>query len=270
MSLANNLRLLGNLKNVSNSTNLRLIFYQSKNKQLDLQNFSLRYFQLDSKSVKLSASNPAPANKKEKPGVDEIDLKEHEKLFKNIEEHERIEIENFSVKYKKYIDEEKIHNAKLIYVGKLTSQLKTAKTLSLSSSFLGILMLPFLQNTLSTSSIFAQFFVYGTSGFFIFVTPLFSQYMSKRYVTRLYYNYEEKKFKAILLSFFMFEYKLEFSLDDVFVPDMPGPFSTVKLKSNNRNLFIDLDQIDDASLIEKIYGYDKPFDMNKYDKMKKK
>lgn len=167
-------------------------------------------------------------------------------------------------KMKKYLDGEKKYNGKLVYVGHLTRQLYTAKTLSLSSSLLGLMMLPFLSKTLSTSSFFSQLFVYGTTSFFIFVTPIFAQFMCRRYVNRMYYNYEEKKFKAILFSFFMFEYKLEFSLSDVYVPDLPGPFTTVKLKSSKRNLFIDLNTINDVTLVQKIYGYDKPFDVKKY------
>lgn len=128
--------------------------------------------------------------------------------------------------------------------------------------------MPFLTDSLSASSVFAQIFVFGTTGFFIFVTPLFSQFLGRRYVSRLYYNYEEKKFKAVLFSFLMYEYKLEFALSDVIVPDLPGPFSTVKVKSQDRNLFIDLHQINDVDLIQKIFGYDKPFDIKKYTESK--
>lgn len=164
----------------------------------------------------------------------------------------------------KYLDEEKKVNGKLVYVGRLTSQLYRAKTLSLSSSVLGLLLLPFLNNTLSTSSLFSQAFVYGTTGFFIFVTPMFAQFLSRRYVSRLYYNYDEKKFKAVLFSFFMFEYKIEFGLDDVHVPELPGVFTTLQLKSSKRNLFVDLNTFSDVELVQKIYGYDKPFDAKKY------
>jgi len=176
-------------------------------------------------------------------------------------------------KMKQYKQEESKYNGKLIYVGGLTSQLKFAKGLSLSSSFLGIALLPFLTDTLSTSGLFAKVFVFGTSGFFIFVTPLFSQFLGRRYVSRLFYNYEEKKFTAILLSFFMREYKLEFSLTDVIVPDLPGPFTTVEIairenseKTSKRGLFIDLDQIKDLEITKKIYGFDKPFDFEKFNR----
>jgi hypothetical protein len=154
-------------------------------------------------------------------------------------------------------------------VGQLTSQLKVAKMLSLSSSLLGLMMLPLLTDTLSTSTLFAQLFVFGTTTFFIFVTPILSQILTRKYVSRMYYNYQEKKLTAILFNFFLFEYKLEFSLDDVYMPDMPGIFTTVKVKSNNRNLFVDLNQITDLTITEKILGYDREFDIKKYDKQNK-
>lgn len=169
-----------------------------------------------------------------------------------------------SSKIKKYLEQEKKFNGKLVYVGGLTSRLLTAKFISLSSSALGIMMLPFLTDTLSSSSIFAKLFVFGTTGFFIFVTPLFAQFLTRRYVSRLYYNYEEKKFKAVMISFLMYEYKFEFSLDDVYVPDVPGPFTTIALKSSKRGLFVQVNDIIDDNLVQKIYGYDKPFDIKKY------
>ena len=121
----------------------------------------------------------------------------------------------------KYIDEEKKYNGKLIYVGQLTHQLKAAKILSLSSSLLGLMMLPLLTDTLSTSTMFAKLFVFGTTSFFIFATPILSQILTRKYVSRMYYNHDDKKFTAILFNFFLFEYKLEFTIDDVYMPGMP-------------------------------------------------
>ena len=80
----------------------------------------------------------------------------------------------------------------------------------------------------------------------------------------MYYSAEEQKFKAILFNFFLREYVLEFELSDVYMPDIPGAFSTLKLRSSGRSLFVDLNQIEDVKLVEKILGYDKPFDIRKY------
>ncbi len=57
----------------------------------------------------------------------------------------------------------------------------------------------------------------------------------------MYYNYEEEKFKAVLFNFFLFEYSLEFHMKDVYMPDIPGVFSTLKLKNNSgRSIFVDI------------------------------
>ena len=192
----------------------------------------------------------------------------NKKIEEEPQPHEEDEETNFnqikSSVLQKYLQDEKKYDGKLIYVGGLTSQLKGAKILSLTSSLMGIFLLPFLVNTLSASTLFAQIFVFGSTGFFIFATPILSQILTRRYVSRMYYNYEEKKFKAILFNFLLIQYKLEFTMDDVFMPDMPGIFTTLRVKSSKRNLFVDLNQINDLKITEALLGYDKPFDIKKY------
>src|SRR5579883_2259364 len=100
----------------------------------------------------------------------------------DVNEHIHSQFRNISErKLKKYLKEESKYNGKLVYVGQLTPALYRAKTLSLSSSLLGILLMPFLNQSLSAASIFSQALVYGTTGFFIFVTPLFAQLLTRRY-----------------------------------------------------------------------------------------
>lgn len=174
-----------------------------------------------------------------------------------------------SAKMKQYKAEESKYNGKLVYVGSLTRQLKSAKIISLSSSILGLATLPLLVDNLSTSGLAAQIMVYGTASFFIFVTPLISVLFTKRYVSRMYYNYDEQVFKAVLFNFFLLEYSIDIKLKDLYVPEMPGAFSTLKTKSTNKSLFVNLDHVTDVQLVEKILGYDQPFDVNNL-KIKKK
>jgi hypothetical protein len=162
-----------------------------------------------------------------------------------------------------YLKDEQKYNAKLVYVGQLTKQLKTAKTISITSSVVGICLLPSMSQTLASSGFFAKAFVLGTTGFFIFVTPLLLQFITRRYVIRMYYNKQENKCTLILFNFFLREYALECSLDDIFTPDIPGPFQTVSLRSNNRKLFIHHEEIPDFEIRKKIYGFDKPLDFEK-------
>lgn len=53
-------------------------------------------------------------------------------------------------------------------------------------------------------------------------------------------------------------------MKDVHVPDIPGIFSSLKIKSSKRNIFVDLNQVEDMKIVEQLLGYDKPFDINKY------
>lgn len=242
---------------VSNNTkayNFRLLTQQ----QPTIRTIHTELAKFSASNSNRSLKDSFNAKKAEKPVVEEDDEDDFD--FKNVKNMEQLKEKVL----RNYLKEESKHNAKLMYVGGLTNQLKMAKILSLSSSVMGIGLLPFLSNTLSASTFFAQAFVYGTTGFFIFATPLLSQYLTRRYVSRMYYNEEEQKFKAVLFNFFLREYVLEFELKDVYVPDIPGAFSTLKLRTNNRSLFVDLNQIDDTRLVEKIMGYDKPFDIRKY------
>ena len=238
------------------------------NRRLDISGKQAVHSLLSQSQVRLASSTsstPPPVNNDEqqqqKWQEDEADA------FKHLDDFhvpDPFHPDYATPQIKKYLAEESKHNGKLIYVGKLTSQLKRAKLVSLTSSVLGVLLLPFLQTNVNNSSMFAQVFVYGTMSFFVFVTPLFGIYMSRRYVSRIYYNYETRTCRAVLINFFMREYTLEFAIDDLYVPELPGAFTTAKLKSSQRNLFIDLEDINDIDLVQKIYGYDKPIDIQKY------
>jgi transmembrane protein 70 len=173
-------------------------------------------------------------------------------------------------KLKKYLNQEAKYNGKLIYIGSLTTQLMATKFLSLSSSVLGICLTPFLMTTMTEQSMLSKMFVYATCGFFIFVTPAVFQMLTRKYVSRLYYNYETKTFTAVMFNFFMIEYSMTFKLRDLYVPDVPGVFTTMIAKktsqnaSKSRGLFVDYNLISDIDLVKRILGYDKPIDIEKY------
>ena len=65
--------------------------------------------------------------------------------------------------------------------------------------------------------------------FFTFATPLLIHSVSKKYVTRLYYNQVDDKYTAVVYSFFVKPKKIEFKLSDVDVPSVPGIFTTFKV-----------------------------------------
>jgi transmembrane protein 70 len=178
------------------------------------------------------------------------------------ENHDKI----YSEEHKKYLLEQDKYNGKLIYIGSLTKPLKKAKILSLTSSMFGIGLMPFITDTLSSSSILAQIFVFGSTSFFIFVTPIISVFLTKRYINRIYYNEQEQSLNCVFFNFFLIEYCKIIKLRDLYIPELPGPFSTVKSKSNQKSYFIEIDKISDIEVIEKITGYDKPFNLDKFKK----
>ena len=175
---------------------------------------------------------------------------------------------NSDKEWDKYIENEKKYG-KLVYKSRLESQLFRAKILSLSSSIIGIGIIPFLITSLKDASILANILVFGTSSFFILATPVLFQYVTRRHVNRMHYNSETDTFTVFLYNFFLMEYKLVFKASDILVPDLPGMFTSFKIKNLNRSLFVDYDQVTDKSIVVRILGFDKPIDINKYDNKNK-
>merc|ERR1712059_81857 len=83
--------------------------------------------------------------------------------------------------------------------------------------------------------------------------------ISKKYVTKLYYNQVEDKYTAVVYSLLVRPKKVEFKLDDVDVPKVPGLFTT--FKAGKVPLFVEGNAFYDPWHYGKIMGYDKPLDM---------
>jgi hypothetical protein len=166
-------------------------------------------------------------------------------------------------KWNAYLEQERKYG-KLIYKGQTTSKLKAIKIFSISTSLIGLGLVPYIC-TLQDIPLFAQVMALATTTLFTLCTPFFLQLLTRRHVNRLYYDYDKDKFTAFIFNFFLLEYKIEFSLNDIIVSD--GIFTTFLIKNlNKRPLFVDYNQIYDVSLVEKILGYDKPLNLKKYDK----
>lgn len=222
--------------------------------------FTNRLFSQTSRCLMSAEKQRQPADSAKEPAMEnEVERENIFEQFQNVNEK----------KLKKYMNEEKKHDGKLVYVGSLSSQLMATKFLSLSSSVLGLCLTPVLMQTMTEQSILSKLFVYTTCGFFIFVTPLAFQFLTRKYVNRLYYNYQTQTFTAILYNFFLLEYPIKFKLNQVHVPDVPGLFTSMIAKMSEkekRKLFVDFNLIHDADLVAKIFGYDKPLDLDKYNK----
>merc|ERR1711994_852946 len=130
-----------------------------------------------------------------------------------------------------------------IYNGILSTQIKLVKGFSLTTSCIGLACQPVL---LSFSSHANAAIILGAGAFlsfFTFVTPLLIHFISKKYVTKLYYNQVEDKYTAHVYNLFVRPKRIEFRTSDVKVPDIPGMFTT--FTARNVPLFVEMSQFED-------------------------
>ncbi len=95
-------------------------------------------------------------------------------------------------------------------------------------------------------------------GFFTLVTPLLIHFLTKRYVTWMYYDPRTEKFTASTWSFFVREKIHKFTADEVEHPDFGGFLMTVKVEG--KPLFIIAEGFLSKEAYIKLMGYDKPID----------
>ncbi|XP_076303748.1 transmembrane protein 70 homolog, mitochondrial [Lasioglossum baleicum] len=92
-------------------------------------------------------------------------------------------------------------------------------------------------------------------------TPLLIHYIiGKKYVIDMYYNPEKNKYTAEMYNVLLKRRKVEFSEDDVDVPDVTGPFTTCYVKG--KPLFFNEPGFSDLVYYHKIMGNYKPIDFH--------
>jgi len=147
-----------------------------------------------------------------------------------------------------------------IYKGQLTPQVRRIKTFTLGTSIMGLSLQPILYEKMSSSSSISLV-VAGASiiGFFTFFTPFLIHYVTKKYVTEIIYDPVSEEYTATVLSFFLTRKQIQFKLADVTVPELPGTFTTLRIKD------IPLFCIPTDFIYEEHYGkfmgYDKPINL---------
>lgn len=72
------------------------------------------------------------------------------------------------------------------------------------------------------------------------------------------YDATKGEYTAETISFFLRKKRLSFTPDDVKVPDVPGMFTSMRVK--DVPLFVDSRMFQDPEHYIKIMGYDKPMD----------
>jgi len=147
-----------------------------------------------------------------------------------------------------------------IYQGILSTQIKLVKSFSLMTSAIGLACQPVLwMHAQSGQNLGIILAAGGFVSFFTFVTPLFIHFLSKKYVTKLYYNEKQEVYTAVTYNFFVRPKKVEFKINHVQLPKIPAMFTTFKAK--DIPLFVDgVASFSDARHFAKIMGLDKPID----------
>lgn len=156
---------------------------------------------------------------------------------------------------------------KLIYAGQLNKKVKICKTLSLTTCTLGVAGQIYL--CLNAATLPTSILLMGSSSlaFFMFISTGLIQFITMRYLTDIYYNPETGIFTAGRITFFLQRKEIEYTVDDVQVPEIQGPLSNMKIKGKPYVAFDVFFKDYDAYI--HMVGYDKPLDLKTSTKSEK-
>ena len=146
----------------------------------------------------------------------------------------------------------------VVYRGAISTMIKGVKIFSLSTSALGICLQPMLLFSNQELPMALRFAVGGFLNFFIFMNPFIIHYIAKKYVTELRWNRSTGVFTAVTWTFFVQRRELQFTAEDVKVPDMPGMFTFLEAKGTP--LFLEPNAFEDKEAYIHLMGLHKPLD----------
>lgn len=91
-----------------------------------------------------------------------------------------------------------------VYYGSLTPRMKVVKVFSLTTSLAGLAAQPILlEQGMQMGGVGLAAFLCGFGGFFTFVTPLLLHFITKKYVTEIYFNPKTNEYTATTISLFL-------------------------------------------------------------------
>ncbi|XP_021963173.1 transmembrane protein 70 homolog, mitochondrial isoform X1 [Folsomia candida] len=155
----------------------------------------------------------------------------------------------------------------VVYDGALKRQLKHIKIFSLATSMGGLPLQPIIFNSSGEHGMAATIAMLSMVGFFTYCTPILIHQLAKKYVTEISYDPRTRLYTAITYSFFLRKKELIFHKEDVVVPDVPGPFTSVLVKTKENPtklipLFFAMESFIHPNHYGLIMGYDKPLDLH--------
>ena len=150
-----------------------------------------------------------------------------------------------------------------IYVGANNRLVTVIKLFSLSSSLIGLAVMPWLHTQISSSSLVFKLTLFGASGFFILLTPILIHTLARRYVLSMYYNESTKRFSAVRYNLLMQQRTVSFTPEQI-EDSLASPLSTFRV--GNQDFLIDPDELmrSDPEAYVIFMRYDQPIDLDKY------
>ena len=146
----------------------------------------------------------------------------------------------------------------LVYTGTLSTMVRAVKGFSITSSLVVLACQPFMYDQLANLPLGLKILMGGMFSSFIFLTPLLLHMITKRYVTSIYFNAKTKLFTASTITFLLRNHELQFTADDVELPQALGLFTAIIAKGNP--LFVDEKFFNSKEIYIHLMGYDKPLD----------
>lgn len=144
----------------------------------------------------------------------------------------------------------------LIYAGPSNTTVFLCKAVSLGTCVLSAALQPYLYMIGDTLPVPLLVAGMGSLGFFMFGTTALMHFVTKRYITYIYFNRKNKTFTAGRFTFFLRNKEMEYTTKDVVVPDVAGIFTTLKIKGKP---FMAFDEhFLDYDVFIHMLGYDKP------------
>lgn len=147
----------------------------------------------------------------------------------------------------------------LVYTGGMARNVKGLKMLSLSTSLLALLAQPFVLSAAKEDLVFKAGLM-GSISAVVFFTPALVHFVTKKYVSDIYFNDDTKIFTLAYRSFLLRRKELEYRAADVEIPFSPRMFTTHLIK--NRAFFIVAEDFRGKEIYRHMIGFDKPLDIN--------
>ena len=157
------------------------------------------------------------------------------------------------------IPKEVPEKGRLVYVGTLANLVKLVKAFSVSTSMMGLAIQPYLYQHSGNHPKALTVAIGGMLSFFIFLTPLMLHFITKRYVTLLYYDDKTGVYTATNYTFFVRERDTKFTPSEVTYPQVPGLFTTLSV--GGTSMFFDPNLFLEKEAYIRLMGYDKPMDL---------